>query len=76
MCKPQYTVEFNLYIYFYEQPIIVCSSFFFNRPLSQGGKRSVFLVNTVALAHQQREAVEKATNLKTAIYTGTKTFHF
>lgn len=38
--------------------------------MSQGGKRTVFLVNTVTLAHQQRDAIEKATNLTAAVYTG------
>lgn len=40
------------------------------RPISEGGKRSVFLTNTVALAHQQAEVISKSTPLKVAVYTG------
>lgn len=41
-----------------------------NRPISAGGKRSVFLTNTVALAKQQAESIAKSTALKVAVYTG------
>lgn len=40
------------------------------RPISLGGKRSVFLTNTVALAKQQAECIAKSTALKVAVYTG------
>lgn len=40
------------------------------RPLADGGRRSIFLVNTVALANQQVEAIRKATPLRVAKYTG------
>ncbi|XP_031624659.1 endoribonuclease Dicer-like [Contarinia nasturtii] len=40
------------------------------KPISQGGKRSVFLTNTVALAHQQAEVIAKSTPLNVGVYTG------
>lgn len=40
------------------------------KPLSQGGKRSVFLTNTVALARQQYECIKNLVNLKVTHYTG------
>lgn len=40
------------------------------RPVSQGGKRSIFLTNTTVLAHQQAEVLSKTTPLKVAVYTG------
>lgn len=42
----------------------------FRRPINEGGKRSIFLTNTVALAHQQKEAIERSTALRVAVYTG------
>lgn len=41
-----------------------------NRPIAEGGKRTVFLTNTVVLAHQQKDCVERLTALKVAVYTG------
>lgn len=39
--------------------------------LSDGGKRTIFLTNTVVLAKQQAEVLEKMCRpLKTAVYTG------
>lgn len=35
-----------------------------------GGKRSIFLTNTVVLAHQQKNCIERATALKVSVYTG------
>lgn len=40
------------------------------RPLEEGGKRSIFICNTVVLARQQCMEIRKATNLKVGIYTG------
>lgn len=40
------------------------------RPISEGGKRSVFLTNTTVLAHQHYEVLKKTTPLKVAVYTG------
>lgn len=40
------------------------------RPISEGGKRSVFLTNTQELARQQAEVIGKSTPLKVAVYTG------
>lgn len=40
------------------------------RPIAEGGKRSIFLTNTVVLAHQQKDCIERATSLKVAVYTG------
>lgn len=40
------------------------------RSIKEGGKRSVFLTNTVTLAHQQAEVISKSTPLKVAVYTG------
>lgn len=40
------------------------------RSLSEGGKRSVFLTNTVALARQQAEVIGKMTSLDVKVYTG------
>lgn len=40
------------------------------RPISQGGKRSVFLTNTVALAYQQADVISKSTPLNVGLYTG------
>lgn len=40
------------------------------RPIAQGGKRSIFLTNTQALAHQQAEVISQTTPLKVAVYTG------
>lgn len=39
-------------------------------PIAQGGKRSIFLTNTVVLAHQQKNCIERATALKVSVYTG------
>lgn len=39
-------------------------------PLAGGGKRSVFLANTVALAHQQSEWLRQHTSLRVSVYTG------
>lgn len=44
--------------------------FFFRRSISQGGKRSVFLTNTQALARQQAEVIGKMTSLNVRVYTG------
>lgn len=38
--------------------------------MSEGGKRSLFLTNTKALANQQAEYIQKLTPLKVAVYTG------
>lgn len=46
---------------------IICFSY---RSLKNAGKRSVFLVNTVVLAHQQVECIRKSTALDTVVYTG------
>lgn len=40
------------------------------RSIAEGGKRSVFLTNTQALARQQAEVIGKMTSLKVAVYTG------
>lgn len=40
------------------------------RPLREGGKRTVFLVNTVVLANQQKKCIEETTALKVTVYTG------
>ena len=40
------------------------------KPLSEGGKRSLFLVNTVVLAKQQHALLKKVTPLKVSVYTG------
>lgn len=40
------------------------------RSIHEGGKRSVFLTNTQALARQQAEVIGKMTSLKVAVYTG------
>lgn len=40
------------------------------RSIAEGGKRSVFLTNTQALAKQQAEVIGKMTSLKVAVYTG------
>ena len=40
------------------------------RSLKDGGKRTIFMTNTVVLARQQAEVIHKATALKTAFYTG------
>lgn len=40
------------------------------RSLADGGKRSIFIVNTVVLANQQMEAIRRATALRVAKYTG------
>lgn len=40
------------------------------RPLKSGGKRTVFLVNTVVLTQQQTEYIQNVTSLKTAKYSG------
>lgn len=45
-------------------------SFSFLRPLSEGGQRAIFVVNTVALANQQKLCVEKHTPFRAAVYTG------
>ncbi|XP_063695845.1 endoribonuclease Dcr-2 [Culicoides brevitarsis] len=39
-------------------------------PLSEGGKRTVFVVNTIALARQQFEVLSKSTSFKVRLYTG------
>lgn len=39
-------------------------------PLANGGKRSVFLVNTVALAHQQSQWLRQHTALRVSVYVG------
>lgn len=44
--------------------------FLFTRPILEGGKRSIFLTNTVALAHQQAEVIAKSTPLRVAVYSG------
>ncbi|KAJ6637389.1 Endoribonuclease Dicer [Pseudolycoriella hygida] len=41
-----------------------------DKPLAEGGKRTIFVVNTVALAMQQKEYIEERTSLKTEVYTG------
>lgn len=49
--------------------LFVC--FYFTiRPISEGGKRTVFLTNTIALAKQQADYIGKRTSLKTSVYTG------
>lgn len=40
------------------------------RSISEGGKRSVFLTNTQALARQQAEVIGKMTALNVRVYTG------
>lgn len=40
------------------------------RPLRAGGKRTVFLANTVVLANQQKRCIEETTALKVSVYTG------
>lgn len=40
------------------------------RPLADGGRRSVFLVNTVVLANQQTECIRRATSFRVTKYTG------
>lgn len=40
------------------------------RPLGDGGKRTLFLTNTKALAQQQAEVIQKLTPLRVALYTG------
>lgn len=40
------------------------------RSISEGGKRSVFLTNTQALARQQAEVIGKMTSLNVRVYTG------
>ncbi|XP_031635095.1 endoribonuclease dcr-1-like [Contarinia nasturtii] len=40
------------------------------KPISEGGKRSVFLTNTVALAHQQKEEISKRIPFNVQVYTG------
>lgn len=40
------------------------------RSISEGGKRSVFLTNTIALARQQAEVIGKMTSLKVSVFTG------
>lgn len=47
-----------------------CVRFFPHRPLADGGKRSVFLTNTVALAKQQAYWIGRLTPLRTVCYTG------
>lgn len=42
----------------------------FFRPLSEGGKRTIFVVNTVALARQQFEVLSKGTSFVVRLYTG------
>lgn len=42
----------------------------FFSPLSEGGKRTVFVVNTVALARQQFEVLSKRTSFIVRLYTG------
>ncbi|KAG4075988.1 hypothetical protein HA402_003814 [Bradysia odoriphaga] len=41
-----------------------------DKALSDGGKRSIFVVNTVALANQQQKFIEESTAFRTAVYTG------
>jgi endoribonuclease Dicer len=40
-----------------------------NTPLEEGGKRAVFLVNTVCLAEQHKETIEEILGLKVACWT-------
>lgn len=40
------------------------------RTIPEGGKRSVFLTHTKALALQQAEVISKMTSLKVRVYTG------
>lgn len=40
------------------------------RSIYEGGKRSVFLTNTQALARQQAEVIGKMTSLNVRVYTG------
>lgn len=40
------------------------------RSIAEGGKRSVFLTNTIALARQQAEVIGKMTSLNVRVYTG------
>ena len=42
----------------------------FFRPLTEGGKRTIFLVNTVVLAKQQMLCIKNATSFTTTVYTG------
>lgn len=48
----------------------LCNSLSSPRPIAEGGKRSIFLTNTVVLAHQQKICIERATSLKVSVYTG------
>lgn len=54
--------------------LFVISNFVSNslllRSLYEGGKRSVFLTNTQALARQQAEVIGKMTSLNVRVYTG------
>ena len=40
------------------------------RTIAEGGKRSVFICNTIALARQQFEVIKNFTNLKCGVFTG------
>ncbi|XP_061387833.1 endoribonuclease Dcr-2 [Musca vetustissima] len=40
------------------------------KTIKNGGKRAIFMCNTVELARQQAEEIRKTTNLKTGIYIG------
>lgn len=44
--------------------------FFLLRPISKGGKRSVFLTHSKALALQQAGVIGKMTSLNVGVYTG------
>lgn len=52
-----------------KQILTKINKLFHCRPLSQGGKRTFFIVNTVALAKQQAEMIGRNVVFKTSVYT-------
>lgn len=64
---PSYTQKRIIWWFFF----FVCLKLFLaHRSISEGGKRSVFLTNTQALARQQAEVIGKMTALNVRVYTG------
>lgn len=63
-------IEIRLLFFFLFDKINHNGYFYFYRSISEGGKRSVFLTNTQALARQQAEVIGKMTSLNVRVYTG------
>lgn len=54
---------------------ILCSPYshillLYSSTIKNGGKRAIFMCNTVELARQQAEEIRKTTNLKVGLYIG------